>query len=440
MIEGFSKQDKPGKIKILQEHVPLQVDQVKILEDAVENPTFQQGIIEKISEQYISNYVLPFSVCPNFLINDKFYFVPMVTEESSVVAAASFSAKFWAKHGGFRCKVLDTKKVGQVFFNWKGDTSELYSNFPSIKDKLLQAAKPLVANMKKRGGGILTIDLENTNNNEPNYYEIKVEFETVDSMGANFINTCLEVMASELKNYLDSELGKSQDTCEIIMAILSNYTPECLVECRVECDIEQLPAISGNLSASDFARKFKMAVDIARENLGRAVTHNKGIFNGIDGVLIATGNDFRAVEACGHAYASREGKYSSLTSVEMDEKKFKYTLIVPLALGTVGGTSSVHPMAQMALQIMNQPSAKELMQVVAAAGMANNFSAVRSLITEGIQKGHMRLHLDNILNTLQASVEEKKMVKEHFTNKPVSFHGVKSHLLESRNSFAEKNK
>ena len=216
------------------------------------------------------------------------------------------------------------------------------------------------------------------------------------------------------------------------MCILSNYTPDCVVECSVECPIEDLGSFAGNISAQEFAKKFAAAVRIAEVDPNRAVTHNKGIMNGIDAVVIATGNDFRAIEACAHAYASRDGQYRSLSSVTISGDKFKFTLKVPLAVGTVGGLTSLHPLAKTSLAILENPSAPELMQVMAAVGLAQNFGAVKSLVTTGIQKGHMKLHLLNILNQLDASQEEIEKGKQYFSDKVISFTGVREFLNSSR--------
>jgi len=397
VIKGFSKLNKTEKIEALKRFVPLNDLQTSILKSFNDNTTGSESIIENLSENYISNYVLPFSIAPNFRINDKWYFVTMVTEESSVVAAAASSAKFWCEHGGFKSEIIGTKKIGQIYFSWKGNIEKLQNKFSQLKEKLLLCTKKLTSGMEKRGGGITGIILNKENKRKNDYYIVDVEFETADSMGANFINSCLEVMGTELTLFIKNNFGENEGEAEIIMAILSNLTPDCLVESMVDCDINELSEISGNLSPEQFSSKFSMAVQIAHENVSRAVTHNKGIFNGIDAVLLATANDFRAVEACGHAYAARNGKYSALTDMEISNNRFRYKLRMPLSLGTVGGATSVHPLARTALQIMHNPSALELMQIVASVGLASNFAAIRSLITDGIQKGHMRLHLTNTL-------------------------------------------
>jgi len=427
-LTGFSKLNRTEKLNIIRKYVVLDEKQTKLLTNFHENINEYNDIIEKLSENYVSNYVLPFSISPNFLVNDKIHFVPMVTEESSVVAAAAYAAKFWSDKGGFRTKIIGTKKTGQVYFSWTGDFNRLQNDLPLLKERLLAAANPFTMNMEKRGAGISAIILCNDNLVDHDYHTLSVDFETADSMGANLINSCLEAMGSELTSFINENYAEVAPEAEIIMAILSNYTPDCLVECMVECDISQFTQISGKLTSEQFAVKFEQAVRIAHQNVQRAVTHNKGIFNGIDAVLLSTGNDFRAVEACGHAYASRDGIYTSLTNIELSENRFKYTLTVPLSVGTVGGATSTHPLAKLALQIMGNPSANELMQIVAAVGLASNFAAIRSLITDGIQKGHMKLHLNNILYHFNVNSYEKKRVEEYFKDHQVSYKAVSDYL------------
>jgi hydroxymethylglutaryl-CoA reductase len=261
----------------------------------------------------------------------------------------------------------------------------------------------------------------------PGLFQLDVKFLTAEAMGANFINSVLEALAGEF-SMLVKESGMVGEL-EIIMSILSNYTPESLVKCTVEGDVSIFDRIHPDLSGDQFARKFILAVDIAHNDIYRAVTHNKGIFNGMDAVIMATGNDYRAVEACGHAFASRTGRYESLSTAEVEERIFRFSLEVPMALGTVGGLTSTHPLAAAALEILGNPSAEQLMQIVAAAGLANNFSAVRSLITTGIQKGHMKMHLGNILRQLHATEREVELTSSHFSDRPVS-HAEVSDFLE----------
>jgi hydroxymethylglutaryl-CoA reductase len=361
------------------------------------------------------------------VINGNMYLVPMVIEESSVVAAASNAAKFWSERGGFHSEVISMKKIGQVHFNWEGDTDLLRSAMPEIRQKLIKETESITKNMRERGGGIISIELVDMTDELDNYYQLKAEFETVDSMGANFINSCLEEFGQQLKRFLREDKrfkGESED-CEIVMAILSNYTPECLVKTWVECDISEFEDMDRNLSAMQFAKKFERAVRIAQKDTYRATTHNKGIMNGIDAVVLATGNDFRAIEACAHTYASRSGKYSSLSDISIENGRFRYELTVPLALGTVGGLTSLHPLARFSLELLNNPGAEQLMMIAAAVGLANNFSALKSLTTRGIQVGHMKMHLYNILNHIGVTKEEKDKVVEYFKDKKVSFSNVK---------------
>ena len=268
--------------------------------------------------------------------------------------------------------------------------------------------------MNKRGGGILNIELLNLSDKIENYFQIKAIFDTQDAMGANFINSCLEQFARTFK---DNFTEKNE--IEIIMSILSNYVPECIVKAEVSCKVEKLSDTS-IIDPFDFADKFVRAVKIAEVDKYRAVTHNKGIMNGIDSVVIATGNDFRAIESAAHAYASKSGTYKSLTTASVENNLFKFSIEIPLALGTVGGLTKLHPLANLALEILDKPNSKDLMKITAVAGLAQNFAAIKSLITTGIQHGHMKMHLINILNQHRASDIEKEKAIEYFKTNTVS--------------------
>jgi len=427
-IGGFSKLSKPEKLELIAKQQNKETESFNILDEFELKDKQIQSTLEEISENVLSNYFLPYSIAPNFLINGKYYFVPMVIEESSVVAAASAAAKFWFDKGGFKSRVISTTKVGQVHFQWKGDSTVLLNHMNDLKERLIKDSESLLANMKKRGGGVTNIELIDFTDQLEDYYQLKVSFETADAMGANIINSVLEQMAVSLKDYMASNFQWKEQKCEIIMAILSNHTPESIVECVVECPIEDLSEISGELSPEEFARKFKMAVDIANIDIYRATTHNKGIYNGIDAVVLATGNDFRAVEAGGHSFASRDGHYKSLTNAEINDGKFRYSLKIPMAIGTVGGLTNMHPLAKFSMEILDNPSARELMEITAAAGLANTFSAIKALTTSGIQKGHMRFHLNNILNSLNANETEKEKAAVYFKDRKVSFKAVQEYL------------
>ena len=424
-VNGFSKMSKSEKIQWLSGQLDGKGSE---LVDQLSKFWHQDEEIQKrfdeFSENTLTNFDLPFGIAPNFKINDRLYAVPMVIEESSVVAAASLGAKFWEERGGFKARVLSTKKVGQVHFKWQGEFDTLRSSFESLKPDLLKAVKYITLNMEKRGGGICDLELVDMSDKIENYFQLKANFETCDAMGANFINSVLEEMAQVLKVRIPG--------VQIIMCILSNYTPECVVECFVECPIDELGTFPGNITAREFAEKFATAVRIAEVDPSRAVTHNKGIMNGIDAVVLATGNDFRAIEACAHAYAGRDGQYRSLSSVSLINDTFRFSLKVPLAVGTVGGLTSLHPLAKTSLEILQKPSATELMQVIAAVGLAQNFGAVKSLVTTGIQRGHMKLHLLNIMNQLNATEVQIELAKNYFTDKIVSYTAARN-FLQSMN-------
>jgi hydroxymethylglutaryl-CoA reductase len=252
-------------------------------------------------------------------------------------------------------------------------------------------------------------------------------------MGANFINSCLEQFAKTLKEKAENyELFTAEEKeIEVIMSILSNYVPNCLVRAEVSCPIEDL-AEKHIPNPEDFAKRFVQAVRIAEIEPYRAVTHNKGIMNGIDAVVLATGNDFRAVEAGVHAYASKEGHYSSLSHAKIENGQFTFWLEIPLALGTVGGLTSLHPLVKFCLEMLEKPSAQELMQFVAVAGLAQNFAALRSLTTTGIQEGHMKMHLNNILNQFNVTEEERHDIKKHFKHHTISHSAVVNYIEELR--------
>lgn len=434
LIKGFSKLSKEDKLEKVTQHLSNPEETVKALKSFWHSDPGKQKRFDEFSENTISNFFFPFGVAPNMVINGRNYIIPMVIEESSVVAAASSSAKYWSDKGGFHTRIIDTKKVGQVHFVYKGSYEKLKAHMPSIRARMIEDTDNITVNMNRRGGGILDIELVSMTHELENYYQIKATFETVDSMGANFINSCLEEFAETLRSYISSsnDFEEDEKDVRIIMSILSNYTPDCIVEAWVESDIEDLVIPGEDMTPEEFVWKFQQAVKIAEIDVHRATTHNKGVFNGIDAVILATGNDFRAVEACGHTYAGKDGRYSSLTKVEIKDGKFRYSLKIPLALGTVGGLTTLHPMAKFSLELLGNPTARELMSIAASIGLANNFAAIKSLVTKGIQHGHMKMHLLNILNHFGASVDEKKGAVQFFKDKKVSFARVAEYLANRR--------
>ncbi len=431
-ISGFSKLSKEEKINwIANEYFSNKEEAISIIKQYWNNDEKLQQLHDEFIENTISNFYLPMGIAPNFLINGTYYSVPMVIEESSVVAAAAKAAKFWSTRGGFKTKVINSEKIGQVHFLYNGDFEKLNTFFQSIKSKFFAETESITKNMQKRGGGILNIELRNKTTELKNYYQLHATFETKDSMGANFINSCLEQFAktltSEAQNYNDFDDDEKNIT--VVMSILSNYVPNCIVRAEVSCKIEDLAEKKID-NPKEFAEKFVQAVKIAEIEPFRAVTHNKGIMNGVDSVVLATGNDFRAVEAGVHAYASRNGKYSSLSHAKIENGIFTFWMEIPLALGTVGGLTSLHPLVKIALEILGKPSAQELMQIIAATGLAQNFAALRSLTTTGIQEGHMKMHINNILNQYQATKEERIAITKHFENNTIS-HASVVELIEN---------
>lgn len=433
-IVGFSKLSKSEKIDwIVDTYFTEKEKAKKLLKQYWNEDSALQQLHDEFIENTITNYYLPFGVAPNFLINGKSYTIPMAIEESSVVAAASKAAKFWLDRGGFKAEVISTTKIGQVHFIFKGNFNHLKLFFEQVKPRLFADTEFITHSMQKRGGGILDIQLVDKTEKLQDYYQLHATFETLDAMGANFINSCLEQFAKTIKREASFFDGFSDDEKEIqiVMSILSNYVPNCLVRVEVSCKVADLQE-SDIVDVEEFANKFLQAIKIAEVEPYRAVTHNKGIMNGIDAVVLATGNDFRAVEAGVHAYAAKDGTYTSLTHAEIADGIFRFWMEIPLALGTVGGLTSLHPLVKLALEMLHKPTAKELMQIVAVAGLAQNFAAVKSLTTTGIQEGHMKMHLMNMLNQLNANNEEKMKMVEHFKTHVVTHHAVEEALNDIR--------
>ena len=434
-VSGFSKLSKKEKIAwIVKTHFHNTSEAKAVVEQYWNQEDQLQQLHDDFIENTISNYYLPLGVAPNFNINGELYTIPMAIEESSVVAAAAKAAKYWGDRGGFKTEILGEEKIGQIHFIYKGDAIKLEHFITKIKDQLREDVSDITTNMEKRGGGIRSIELRNKTTLIENYFQLHLCFLTVDSMGANFINSCLEAIAKRLQHYIQAEaiFTEEEKEVEIVMSILSNYVPNCIAKASVSCPIEALEQEEG-LSKQAFAEKFVRAINIAQKEPYRAVTHNKGIMNGVDAVVIATGNDFRAVEAGVHAYAARNGQYASLSHAYIAEDSLHFELELPLAIGTVGGLTNLHPLVKWSLELLGHPSARDLMQIITVAGLAQNFAAVRSLVTSGIQKGHMKMHLLNILNQLNATPAQKEAAVIFFKTNPVS-HSAVANFLEKNYS------
>lgn len=429
LIEGFSKKNKQEKLEAITQFFKSPEKTLEIFKSFDHPEAAVQEVINEFSENTISNFHLPYSIAPNFLIDGKTFAVPMVIEESSVVAAASKSAKFWYALGGFHTEIVDTEKVGQVHFLWHDDIEKLINRFDELKQLFINGSEDITINMRNRGGGIKDVILKDLSDKEPGLMQLFVTFETIDSMGANFVNSCLERFAEIFRNWHQNQPEFKKDGLEIIMSILSNLTPNCVVKCWVETDVKNLDGIVPGVSGEEFAKKFHTAVRIAQVDPYRATTHNKGIYNGVDAVVLATGNDFRAVEACGHAYASINGTgYSSLTNCTIENGVFRFELTLPIAMGVVGGLTNLHPLVKLSHELLDFPNARELMGIAAAAGLANNFGAVKSLTTTGIQQGHMKMHLFNIMNQLEVKKQDRDKIVAYFKDKNVSVSAVRTYV------------
>lgn len=433
MIKGFSKLSKSEKIEFLLQHY-LGSSIEPILQRIQINDTEINELIEGFSENVISTYYFPYSVAPNFLVDNHLLTIPMVTEESSVVAAAAKSASYWASRGGFKTEVLGTGKEGQVHFKFAGDKVQLNEKVALWLPDLKDSVEGINAQMLKRGGGLKNIELLDKTSDLADYFQLNVSFNTCDAMGANYMNSCLEGIAAEFDRKIkaDSEIDSGSFT--LIMSILSNYSPGNSVKVWVECPVGQLGDPHSGVHPHEFANKFCDAVEIAHVSTYRAVTHNKGFYNGVDAVALATGNDWRAIEANGHAFAASDGKYRSLSSASVLHGNFRFEATVPMQVGTVGGVTALHPLAKLSMQILQKPSASRLMAIMACAGLASNFGAVKSLITTGIQKGHMKMHLTNILASFQATPKEFEMATTYFRNKTISHSAVEKYIADIRDS------
>ena len=432
-ILGFSKKTKDEKIDwLVATYLNNDNNSKNVLKQYWNNDKKIQKLHDGFIENTVSNYYLPFAIAPNFLINRELFAIPMVIEESSVVAAASNTAKFWLERGGFKTEVISTTKNGQIHINFYGDDLAIQTFFSETKSVLIESISEIEKNMKKRGGGLLDIILINATDSLEGYYQLHCTFETSDAMGANFINTCLEEIAKTFENTskLHTDFILKNTFPEIVMSILSNYVPECLVKAQVSCPVEEMSA--NGMDGKTFVSKFIRAIEIAKIDKRRAVTHNKGIMNGIDAVILATGNDFRSVEAGIHAYASKNGNYTSLTNAKIENGIFIFSIEIPLAIGTIGGLTGLHPLVNFGLSLLQKPSAKKLMQIIAVAGLAQNFAALRSLVTTGIQRGHMKMHLANILNNLAVTQLETEKTLAYFKDHTITHSSVANFIKQLR--------
>lgn len=372
-----------------------------------------EKIADNMIENYFDSYSIPLGLATNFMINEKLYHIPMANEEPSVIAAASNGAK---RVGNIKTSSQSRELIGQIVFADVEDVANKKQKIEQSATVILDKAKELSLSMVKRGGGPVRIWAETFDN----FLTIYLAFNPCDAMGANIMNSVLEGIAHEIESLIRSNA---------LLRILSNYQEESLSIAQVAIPIQSLA--KDEQVAWQMAKKISQASQYAKLDVYRATTHNKGIMNGIGAVLIATGNDWRAVDACVHAFASRTGKYQSLSDWWIDETHLKGKIALPLPVATVGGTISVHPDAQRSLQILGNPTARELGEILAAVGLAQNFAAIRAIVTEGIQKGHMALHARQLAVQLGASDEESKVLIQQLKERGSITLSVAQELLDN---------
>src|SRR5690625_53036 len=381
-IAGFYKMPVDERKAKISEMFNLNKEEQALLYGGESLP---KEIADKMIENVIGTFSLPIGLGLNFLINDEEYVVPMVVEEASIVASASYIAKIVREAGGFTTTANERVMIGQIQVVGCENFHAAKEKVLQEKEMLIKAANDAYPSLVKRGGGVVDLDARIINEGSSKYSQmliIHLYVETCDAMGANIINTMAESLAPVVEHITE---GK------VYLRILSNLADRSLAKatCKIPAHLLASPGFSGE----EVVDGIIYAYEFAATDPYRAVTHNKGIMNGIDPVIIATGNDWRATEAGAHAYAARDGQYRSMTTWSKDnEGNLIGELELPMSLGIVGGASRVHPMAKLSQKILGLTSAKQLAQVVVAVGLAQNLGALKALTTEGIQKGHMSLH------------------------------------------------
>lgn len=392
---GFSKKTQAEKLRFLKDNQLLSDDNWQRL---VNNDLLGLETANQIVENVLGTFSLPFSVAPNFLIDGNHYQLPMVTEEPSVVAAASYAAKVIAASGGFTTHIHNRHMIGQVALYHIGDMPAAKESILQAKDDLLEQANQAHPSIVKRGGGAKDLWVELLEHDDTPLLVVYFSVDTQEAMGANMVNTMAEALKAPL---IKLTQGK------VLMAILSNYATESLV--TATCTIRSRHLSLNPKEADEWAEKIALASQFAQIDPYRAATHNKGIFNGIDALVLATGNDWRAIEAGGHAFATRTGRYKGLSEWCYDKTSQTLTgkLTLPMPLGTKGGSIGLNPTAQVAMDLLGQPTAKTLARLSLALGLAQNFAALKALTGQGIQAGHMKLHAKSLL--LLAGAQETQL-------------------------------
>ena len=374
----------------------------------LKNPLINEEVANSLIENVIGQGTLPVGLLPKIIVDDKEYVVPMMVEEPSVVAAASYGAKLVNNTGGFKTIKSERLMIGQIVFDDVSDTDDLAQAIYDLEPQIEQIAAEAYPSIIERGGGYRRIEIDTFPENQ--LLSLKVFVDTKDAMGANMLNTILEAITAHMKNEFPDR--------DVLMSILSNHATASVVRVQGEIDIKDLN--KGNHSGEEVAQRMERASVLAQVDIHRAATHNKGVMNGIHAVVLATGNDTRGAEASAHAYASRDGQYRGIATWKFDKERGRLvgTIEVPMTLAIVGGGTKVLPIAKASLELLNVQSAQELGQVVAAVGLAQNFSACRALVSEGIQKGHMSLQYKSLAIVVGAQGDEIARVAEALKTAP----------------------
>ena len=416
-LPGFAKLSPTERIEALLKEGLLTWDEAQILKEQKGLPL---SIADQLTENVLSTFDLPFSLAPYFLINGRDYVLPMVTEEPSVVAAASFAAKLIQRSGGFTTQVHQRQMIGEIALSDVKDVEMATKRILEDKETLLQLANEAYPSIVKRGGGARDLWVEN----KGDFLIVYLAVDPKEAMGANMLNTMLEALTDRIQ-----ELSGGQ----ALMAILSNLATRSLVSARCAIDFK---ALSRNPEeAIEIAHRMELASQLAKVDPYRAATHNKGIFNGIDALVLATGNDWRAIEAGAHAYAAQSGSYKGLShwTSQPKEKKLYGEITLPMPVATKGGSIGLNPTVQVSHRLLGEPSAIELAGIIASLGLAQNFAALKALVTTGIQAGHMKLQARSLALLAGAKEEEvPRLVSQLLENKPFNLEKAQTLLQELR--------
>ena len=398
---GFSKKTPAERLQMLKEKGLLQDEHWQLLDS---QQTLPLETANQMSENVLATLALPYSLVPDFLVDGKSYQVPFVTEEPSVVAAASFAAKIIKRSGGFETEVHKRQMIGQIALYQVDNADQAIKDVLRKKKELLEQANQAYPSIVARGGGARDLWLEP----KEDFLIFYLSVDTQEAMGANMLNTMLEALTLPLEELTG---GKS------LMAILSNYATDSLVTAR--CVISYRFLSRDKSEAELLADKMQLASKLAKVDPYRAVTHNKGIFNGIDALVLATGNDWRAVEAGAHAYASREGSYRGLSTwtADLDKRQLHGQMTLPMPIATKGGSIGLNPTVTASFDLLGQPQAKELASIIVSVGLAQNFAALKALVSTGIQAGHMKLQAKSLALQAGAQDEEITAVASRLTAK-----------------------